>query len=68
MMAIIKSVIGCANQTPFNPINLGKIKISGISKIICLRITSQIESLDCPIAWKKFGAVVVNAQRGRLNK
>ena len=65
---MIRSVIGCANQTPFNPINLGKIRRSGISKIICRKITNPIESLDCPIDWKKFGPVVASAQSGKVNK
>lgn len=65
---MIKSVIGCANQTPFNPINLGKIRRSGISKIICRKITNPIESLDCPMDWKKFGPVVASPQSGEVNK
>ena len=45
----IASAVGCANQTPSKPRNLGSINIIGISIITCLNKLNTIAIFALPV-------------------
>ena len=62
------SEIGCASHTPSNPINRGKIKMSGTNKISCLNKLNTMARRAFPIDWKKFDPIIETETNVNMNK